>query len=85
MEPAVAAPVTGNRAAQVTVHSALPCQSVSLGPARFDFTGAINNVVIRGRIDDPPSGGGGLPGTVRVLATTSAPASKPGAGAIVAS
>jgi hypothetical protein len=75
--------VSGNQAAQVTIHQALPVGSLTIGPVRMIVSGP-GNAVVRVRADRIPAEGGvNLTGRALLKAATFASA-KPGATGLVA-
>jgi len=75
-------PFVGNRAAQLTLHQALPFGTVTVGPCRFTIN-QVSSVAVYARFNQTPGATGG--GFVRVKAETSVTPSRPGATAITAS
>lgn len=75
--------ISGSRAAQATVHQALPIASLGVGPARVDVTGP-GNALLYVRVDPVPGQSGGYDG-VAVKASTSVDPVQPGASALIAS
>ena len=75
------AELAGPRAAQVTLHGALPVGSLTLGPVQVHVTG-LANVVVYARAD--PIGSPSVGDKVVVKASTSTAPIKPGASGFVA-
>jgi hypothetical protein len=74
-------PFIGSRAAQLTLHQALPVGTVTVGPCRFTIN-QVSSIVLYARFNQTPGATGG--GFVRVKADTTIAPTKPGATAITA-
>jgi hypothetical protein len=74
-------PFIGNRAAQITLHQALPYGTLSVGPCRFTIN-QVSSVAVYARFNQTPGATGG--GFVRVKAETSIAPTRPGATAVTA-
>ena len=75
--------VVGPRAAQITVHQALPFASLAAGPARFHVTGA-GNAILYARVDPVPGQAAAFDRVLIKAATSLAPV-HPGASGLIAS
>jgi hypothetical protein len=83
LAPIGAVTITGQRAAQVFLHQALPLASLSIGPARVVVTGP-GNVLLTVRVEAAPGESGPRTGRVIAKATTTGGGNQPGATGFVA-